>query len=168
MSTPFFSSIERQKALVAALEAREGTPFIEGMSTPNVGYDCAHFVRDCMRESGVDVSFFDDYPQISLNYGKFHSESLLLGWLRDAVKTGRLIQLGPRYEDDDIPLLCGDLIGIKQYASANHLAIVENNDWFWHVPRHSCVQKTALSSFNLKSWKFSNIQITARYRILDK
>lgn len=141
MKTPFFQSEERQKALIAACMAREGTPFREGLSKPGVGYDCAHFVRDCFAEAGVDTTPFDVCPRISLNAGRLSSTSILLDWVRE-IGRDRLALL-----DADAPLAAGDLLGIQERLSCNHLALAESPDWAWHVPFGGMVSRVPLSLF---------------------
>lgn len=138
---PYFSDPARAAALAEALQAREGTPFMEGIGKPGVGYDCAHLVRDAYAAAGVDVAPFDRYPQISLNYGRHHPQSRLLAFLLDVGKE-RLRRIAP-----DEPLMPGDLLGITEHQSANHLAIMENPEWFWHVPLGGCVSRVYLPPF---------------------
>jgi hypothetical protein len=136
-----FNNENRQKLIIDACNSREGTPFREGMSKNGAGYDCAHFVRDCYKEAGVDTSLFDKCPKISLNAGKLSSTSLLVEWLHSIGKDG-LVRL-----DDDCEIMCGDIICIRERKSCIHIALAENNEWAWHVPYASVVSRIPVSIF---------------------
>ena len=151
---PFFRTPERCKLLSDACLEREGTPFREGMCQKGVGYDCAHFIRDVYNACGVDTTPFDRAQKISLNYGKFHSESLLMNVVRE-VGADRLPII-----DSDEAFMPGDILGIRIYASCNHLAIVEDDDWAWHIPFGGVVSRESLEG--MKKY------IKIRHRYMEK
>ena len=141
MKNPYFQSADRAAALAAACREREGTPFREGFSKPGVGYDCGHFVRDCYRAAGVDTSDFDNCPAVSLNAGRLSRSSVLLDWVREFGRDRLAIV------DSDGPIMAGDLLGIQERLSCNHLALAEGPDWVRHIPFGGVVARVPLSLF---------------------
>jgi hypothetical protein len=154
----YFNSQERQKLLTIACQKREGTPFREGMSKPGIGYDCAHFVRDCYNEAGVDTSAFDTCPSIDLNAGKLSSTSLLIEWLHSIGKES-LVRL-----DGDAEIMCGDILCIKERLSCIHLALAENTEWAWHIPFPRAVSRIPISVFRNSSMN----QIECIFRLKEE
>jgi hypothetical protein len=140
----YFDSIRARKKLIAACEFREGTPFREGMSKPKAGYDCAHFVRDCFKEAGIDTSRFDACPRISLNAGRLSSTSLLIEWLHN-IGLSALTRF-----DGDQPVMCGDILCIKERLSCIHIALAVSDEWAWHVPANGSVCRIPVSRFRMK------------------
>jgi hypothetical protein len=141
--TWYFDDPDQQAILAAACATRAGTPFREGMSSPGEGYDCAHFVRDVFRECGVDTSAFDACPQIALNAGRLSKSSLLLDWLREIGRD----RLTPFAREAIPPLLCGDILAIRERLSCNHLALCESAEWAWHIPFGGVVSRVPVSLF---------------------
>lgn len=150
--TPYFAHPDHAAALVAACRAWEGTPFREGIAKRGVGIDCAPGLREVFREAGVDVSPVDNLPRTSLNAGRFQRDSYLLDVLRS---------LGPRFPlvDEAEPFLCGDVVGVQVHLSCNHLALVEDADWAWHVPYGGVWSRVPLGALRK--------MIKARHRLMS-
>lgn len=144
--TPYFADQGNQQALINALHEREGRPFAEGI------FDCIELVRQCYAAAGVDVSILDGMPRVSLNYGRFHKDSAILRFLLETQELRtRLKRL-----DEDEPPMCGDLLGVKQYQCVHHLALAEDENWMWHVPRRAAVFRQVLSLY----------PITVKFRLM--
>jgi len=139
--TPFFDDTAACRRLQSALEARRGAPFRAGKN----GVDCWRLAMQVYTEAGVDTSTMRDFPQGSLNWGKFHSDSKMLRYFHEDSACRRHL----RPVDVDDPILPGDLLVIRQGLSANHVAISSTPDIAWHVPRGGRVHPITIASLRL-------------------
>lgn len=133
----YFDDSTRVSQLAAALRRWEGTPFAQGCAECQVGVDCVSFVREVLRECGVDVSPAHTIPRYSLAWGIHQQHSQLLGWLHEAPAVRRSMMHIDRSE----PMLAGDVIAVRVSAGVHHLCIIDADSppRVWHVPAPGCV-----------------------------
>lgn len=145
MNEPFFSDPARAAALVEALGAWEGTPFVQGHAVRGAGVDCVRLVREVYRAAGADVALAERIPSYSLNWGRLHAHSALLGWFREDAGVRRAL----RSLSADAPPMPGDLWAVRGARAAHHLGVLAPTGdrpecAFWHVPIHGTVHAVPL------------------------
>ena len=145
--------------LAAALTRWEGTPFLEGGHACQRGVDCVYFVREILRESGVDVSPAARIPRYNVFAGRHHTHTPLLAWLTDDPSA----RANLRRLDEEDPLESGDILAVKVSVGVHHLAIVGAEQprpmTAWHVPIGGSVGAVPLAHV-LENWK---IPLRLRY-----
>jgi len=138
---PYFDTEDKIQSLRTALKEREKTPFRIGMGEKGKGYDCFHFVIDVYQATGIDMGGMKKFEgRVALNWSKLNKRSLILDFLHeDPVARKHLHRLEP-----EEPILPGDLIAVRQGMSCNHLAIAEDQETAWHIPRGGRVGEIAI------------------------
>lgn len=140
----FFENPEHVVMLSAALQRWEGTRFIQGHAVAGVGVDCVHFVREVLRDCGVDVAPAEQIPAYSLRWGHHGDSSHLLGWLRGNA------QARSRLESLDVASspLPGDLVLLRRTRLHHHLGILDAAEppTIWHVDYPGGVARIAFGA----------------------
>jgi hypothetical protein len=130
--TPFFSTIEKQHALLDELESWRGTPFNRSGSVgAQKGYrsNCVTFVEAVLWKLGAILKItWPPYivsgggaPMLDLLLAQMVSAQLICVWSRD-----RQVM----FQSDKI--LIGDVILVSTGTKLHHLAIYAGDNTVWH------------------------------------
>lgn len=105
-------------------EVFRGTPHKNRLCLPGEGVDCIHFVIAVLASAGV-------IPRIRL---PFYDERLGSFRAHNVMEDLFLMHFHAQRLDADEPVEFGDVVVCSCGRQTNHIGIILDGGWFWHVP----------------------------------